>query len=204
MKKILNIISSPLGIIILVTAVFVVGVVLAQVAIGPGDKFSQEITTKVEGITRLANHEQIKIALNQINEQRVDFDEETASILDARWIKSSEQDLFVQEFFTNSIGLDLGLFAEEHPECAEIFITDKKGFIAGTTNKTSDFYQADEQWWIDAANGEYPYVYQGGIEYDTSANSWVVPVFVSVYDENQELLGVLKAVIGLNNIEYGT
>jgi hypothetical protein len=44
----------------------------------------------------------------------------------------------------------LQLLRKTNSYFAEVFITNRFGELVTTTNKTSDFFQADEEWWQGA------------------------------------------------------
>jgi hypothetical protein len=69
------------------------------------------------------------------------------------------------------------------------------------TNKTSDYYQADEDWWVRAFAGDQGHFYYDEIEYDESAMSEAIPVYIPVIDpQTQKAIGVIKAVVDLVTI----
>ena len=65
---------------------------------------------------------------------------------------------------------------------------------------TSDFYQADEEWWKDAYNGGKGNVFAGGIEFDASSKYWVIPIAVPMFDHNREVVGILKYSISIGRL----
>jgi HAMP domain-containing protein len=78
----------------------------------------------------------------------------------------------------------------------EVIATDKYGGTVAATNITSDYYQADEEWWQHAAeDGNHV----GQVEYDESTGVLVVPVSFAIYDEDGDFAGVYK--IGFSNQE---
>lgn len=79
---------------------------------------------------------------------------------------------------------------------AEIFVTDELGAIVGATGKTSDFYQADEQWWQTAFNRGNGRNLIQGIQFDESAQMHTITVAVPVRDPaSNTVMGVLKVVL---------
>ena len=81
-------------------------------------------------------------------------------------------------------------------------VTDKRGLICGETNKTTDYYQADEQWWITAYNLGKGKSYYGGIEYDESAMAEVISIYVPVIDPGiNKAIGVIKAACDITAIK---
>jgi len=119
--------------------------------------------------------------------------------LDDSWQTSDNG--FVEGFLTNKVAFELLEFQEINPGFPEIFVTDSIGLNIGQTNKTSDYYQADEDWWIDAYADGTGKSYHGSIEYDESAQSESVPLYVPVFDNGGKVVGVIKAVLDIRAIQ---
>ena len=85
------------------------------------------------------------------------------------------------------------------PYFAEIFFTDRNGFNVAMTNPTSDFVQADEDWWKHAwAQG----VSVGEVKYDDSAAVWSVGISIRIDPpDGGEPLGVMKAVLAIEPVQ---
>ena len=80
---------------------------------------------------------------------------------------------------------------------AEIFVTNAYGANVAQSEKTSDFRQDDEIWWQKAKeNGIF--LSEGG--YDESAGVYASDIAISILDENDNFIGVLKAVINVESI----
>jgi len=77
----------------------------------------------------------------------------------------------------------------------ELFMTDRRGALVASTGKTTDYYQADEEWWQEAFNGGRGSVYRSEMEFDESsqAESWVLAA--PIYDEAGDVQGVVKVVV---------
>lgn len=73
----------------------------------------------------------------------------------------------------------------------EAFITNAYGVNVAQTGKTTDYYQADEEWWQKAKSDGFFVV---EVEYDESAGAWTMPFAVRVDDRDGKFLGVIKAV----------
>lgn len=121
--------------------------------------------------------------------------------LDKKWQSEGENDSFVNGFMTNSIAASLFRFQEDNPGFVELFVTDAKGLNIGQTNKTSDYYQADEDWWTGAYNNGSGRAYFGKIEYDESAKSESISLYVPIYGNQKVVSGILKAVLSLTAIK---
>ncbi len=124
--------------------------------------------------------------------------------LDGQWKAAKATTAFMEAFTTNACAKRLIAFQQSHQGYSEIFIADARGLIVGETNITSDYYQADEDWWINAyADGRGQFL-SGDIEYDESARSEAISLYLPVTDpETKQAIGVMKAVIDLMAIKAG-
>ncbi|MDP6637266.1 MAG: response regulator [Phycisphaerae bacterium] len=77
---------------------------------------------------------------------------------------------------------------------SEVFVTNRYGANVAQTQKTTDYYQADELWWREAENLG---VYVADVEYDRSAAVYSTDICVRIENKKGAFLGVLKAVVNL-------
>ena len=98
--------------------------------------------------------------------------------LDQQWREAdaSDNDLdpLVHIALTNEIALELKEYQQVFPVNVEVFITDRYGALIGSTNRTSDYYQADEGWWQAAFNDGQGSVYISDPEFDESVGEFSV------------------------------
>ena len=74
--------------------------------------------------------------------------------------------------------------------------------IAAATNRTSDYLQADEAWWSETFSAGQGKSHYGAIEYDDSAYSESIPLYVPIIDpQTSKVIGVLKAVCDITAIK---
>jgi two-component system sensor kinase FixL len=88
------------------------------------------------------------------------------------------------------------------PVFSEIFVTNKFGANVAQSNKTSDYFQADEDWWQTAAKDG---LYMSNVEFDQSSKTSSIALASRIEDENGEFLGVMKGVLNIQetfNIIY--
>jgi hypothetical protein len=136
------------------------------------------------------------------NEQNKSLLIDDILMLDAKWRDADPEDDFVNLFSTNEIAMKLIEFQQDNDGFRDIFVTDAHGLIVGQTNKTTDCYQADEDWWIYSYNNGEGESLHGLIEFDESAQAQAVAVYVPVMDpETDKAIGVAKAVIDILTIE---
>ncbi len=92
-----------------------------------------------------------------------------------------------------------------HPTYREMLLTDRFGALVAATNITSDYYQADEEWWRKAfGDGDRGSLYIGDVAFDASAAAYTievaVPLLAEVGDQATEVVGVLKTLIGAEEL----
>ena len=71
----------------------------------------------------------------------------------------------------------------EFPDEVEVFITDVQGLIVGLSERTGDYLQADEGWWIEAYNNGKGKIYVGEVEYDDSTKTYAMNIGIPVVDQ---------------------
>lgn len=120
--------------------------------------------------------------------------------LDKVWRSSGENSLFIVKFMNNLCALDLKEIQAKYPEFGEIFVTNRKGLNVCQTNKTSDYYQADEKWWQNVYKNKSFKGSYSGIEFDESLGRQSISIHIPIVDQGK-ILGIAKAVMQLDNIE---
>jgi signal transduction histidine kinase len=93
----------------------------------------------------------------------------------------------------------LRALAEREPMFAELFFTDRNGFVVGGNRRTSDVVQRDETWWAYAWEHG---LYLGPVVRDASADAFGVPLAVRIDNpRTNRPVGVMRAVISLNVLQ---
>ena len=82
----------------------------------------------------------------------------------------------------------------------EVFVTDRYGAIVATSNRTSDYYQADENWWVQAYSDSAGATYIGSPEYDESSQTTAINMAVPVRNDKDEVVGVLRTTFNARGI----
>ena len=118
--------------------------------------------------------------------------------MDKIWIAAKPGDPILKEYLENRVSLGAMDILRSRPNISEIFITDKYGGLVAASDKTSDFYQADEEWWQKAYNGGKGDLYVSDIEFDESSKGWVISIAVPIRDsKNGEIIGICKDSVGV-------
>jgi hypothetical protein len=83
----------------------------------------------------------------------------------------------------------------------EIMVTDYLGRLVAATGKTSDFYQADEDWWKECyGDGRRGSVYVGDVSYDASARVYSIDLAQPLVEPGGGVIGVIKVVLDAQDI----
>ena len=132
-------------------------------------------------------------ALRIANNRYRGISNEQIKALDRTWIDSGEE--IVAKMTDFQCNESLRLFQASYAGFAEIFVTELNGLNVCVTNKTSDYYQADEDWWTRTIKQGKSWR-QTNLEFDKSAGVFAVPIYIPVRDPaNGNLLGAAKAVV---------
>lgn len=207
------------GAILIVGILILSGILLTVLNVQQKEETPQETLSQVSKILLAPEVEAVldrKIALirelvedpvivNEVkkaNQQHKDISLQEILKLDTRWRSTEGIDEFIEPFLTNEIAHKLIEFQERHPGFSEIFVVDMYGLNAGQTNKTTDYYQADEDWWIGAYNSGKGKASHGAIEFDESAQTEAISLYIPVMDRiNNKAIGVIKAVVSITAIK---
>ena len=121
---------------------------------------------------------------------------------DREWTSAPKEEVtaFMQKLINNELSKELrekikfyeGKYG--YRVFGEVFITNKYGANDAQTGKTTDYYQADEQWWQMAKKDG---LYVADVEYDRSANVYSTDICLRIDDEAGDLLGVMKVVLNI-------
>ena len=90
--------------------------------------------------------------------------------------------------------LDLHFGEKVDSTYQEVIVADAFGANAAITGKTTDYYQADEEWWQKAKEEG---IYFGGIEFDESTKVNSFSASIQILDEKGKFIGATKAVLNL-------
>jgi len=102
--------------------------------------------------------------------------------MDKKWRATPGVADFMQALMESECGQHLRRLQQTTPYYAEIFVMDNQGANVCMTNKTSDYWQGDEDKFLKTYKGSTGAVHIGDIEFDDSAQSNLVQVSVPVQD----------------------
>ncbi|NLW85802.1 MAG: HAMP domain-containing protein [Planctomycetes bacterium] len=162
-----------------------------------------EATAQAESARMLVSKRQdIETLLLAFNEQWVvasveDMTRDAAAseirAIEQQWDQLSPEEEPVQGILSNSLAGLLRQFMAIDKRFVELLITDRHGNLIAATNKTEDYFQADEQWWTRTYASGGGAVYLGSIHRDISADAWSIEICVPIRHD-LEVVGIVKVV----------
>jgi len=116
-----------------------------------------------------------------------------------RWMDAPDDSLLIEQYGKNAAGLFLQEIVKTKKHTRKIFVTDRFGGLVASSDKTSDYYPADKELWQKSfADGSGKTVI-GKIQFDGSANMFVMPIAVPVKDGGNTLIGICKTVLDIKS-----
>jgi len=120
--------------------------------------------------------------------------------LDQQWqaadAAGNDADPLVRSVLNHGISQELRELQSQFPEHLEVFVTDKYGVNIAASDRTTDYYQADEEWWKTAYNNGQGSIFIGQPEFDERKQRLVVLIAVPVFDSRtNNLAGVLGTTV---------
>ena len=121
---------------------------------------------------------------------------------DEQWLLADDEDALVTAVLNHPLVAELREFQILFPEHAGVFITDRYGGLIAATNRPSNYYQADEEWWQEAYGAGFGGTYIGNPEFDESSNTLAIPLAIRLFNRNatgqERFVGVLRTTIRLD------
>ena len=161
------------------------------------DSFAeQRIDTHSKALASRLEQPAVRDALRKANGAHESLQLDEILNLDAKWQEAASGSAFVAGRVDEGCNAYLSRVMRVMPGFVEIFVTDRKGLVVCQTNKTTDYYQADEAWWIEAYDEGKGRAAHSALEYDQSAETYAVAVAVPVYEEgSRHLIGIAKGAL---------
>lgn len=113
-------------------------------------------------------------------------------VIDNRWRTAPDNDIVVLGVLNNDTASKLRDFQSKFPNHVELFLTNKYGATIAATNRTSDYYQADEDWWKVAYSLGKGKVYIGQPEFDESSQTFSINLAVPISYKGK-VAGILRS-----------
>lgn len=121
--------------------------------------------------------------------------------MDKKWIEANPGSPLLEEYLGSRVSFSMQDLIKIRKNYAEIFITDRFGGLVAASGKTSDFYQADEEWWQEAYNSGKGNVYIEDLGQDLSSGLEMASTIAAPFlDKDGRVIGICKVVIDLEKL----
>jgi hypothetical protein len=180
---------------LLKSAVFIFSIVgaVAEVWAVAAEEVPNSLNARLGEIEKLGEHPLIIAAVEARN--AINMSLESIQQRDKEWMANKGIDAGMRELMENDAANALRAIEKSQPYYVEMFAVDNKGANVAMTNKTSDFWQGDEEKFTETYNNGEGQVFIAAPEFDDSANAYLIQVSVPVKSHGRTI-GALT--IGVN------
>lgn len=119
---------------------------------------------------------------------------------DAEWRETSGIDAGMKAMMENDAANELLKLESSQDYFFELFLMDNQGANIAMTNKTSDYWQGDEAKFTESFKGGQGAVHLGDVEFDESAQAYLVQVSIPVVDAGKAI-GAMTIGINIDVLE---
>lgn len=118
--------------------------------------------------------------------------------LDRIWPTLTRQDRQMRDVLATPTSARLRELQVEDERLAEVLIADRFGQLVAATGRTSDYYQGDERWWLEAyGDGITGKLYVPQVGYDQSTMTWSIDICIPIRS-GRSVVGVAKVVLDVS------
>ncbi|MBN2117492.1 MAG: GAF domain-containing protein [Anaerolineales bacterium] len=158
----------------------------------------ETVGREISLLKTLALNERIQDSVKNAS-QKAPLTEAEIEQLDNQWRAAPTNNTaswLVASVLDNDISSQLRQFQNQFPQNVEVFLTNQQGTLLAATNRTSDYYQGDEEWWQIAYRER---VYIGQPEYDESSQKLAIIVAIAIREEqSSNVLGILRTTVNFD------
>lgn len=119
---------------------------------------------------------------------------------DAKWMAFAGIDNFMQTLMENPCAKRLMTIKQETKFFSEIFVMDNQGANVCMTDKTSDYWQGDEEKFIESFKGGKGGINISEVKFDDSSQAYLVQASVPVMDGGKAI-GAITFGIDIDNFK---
>ncbi|HEX2993982.1 MAG TPA: GAF domain-containing protein [Anaerolineales bacterium] len=178
------------------------GNTLSTTAASAARSIAQTVDREFSLLQMLSTNETIQLTALNSSLYNDPLSQAEIETLDKQW-KSGNEDsdnpLVMSVLYNYNASL-LRQFRDTYPEHVELILTDKQGVNLSTTNRTSDYYQADEEWW-QVAFKEGMYI--GQPEHDESTKTTALVMAIAIREETTgNVTAILRTTFAVDTVMH--
>ena len=118
--------------------------------------------------------------------------------LDRQWATLPADRGVLGDALHNPLADQLVMLTADDPHLAEVFLTDRYGQLIAASERTTDFDQADEEWWQQCTAGPSGQVVIPPAGFDASSGVYSIDICMPVRGPDGKVIGAVKAVLNLS------
>lgn len=158
-----------------------------------GEAVPKSVMALVPTLKQWGSNPTLVAAVKEQNARGISLD--TIKKTDKEWMAATSVTPFMKAMMENKAARELEKLESSKPYFDEIFLMDNQGANVAMTNKTSDYWQGDEDKFIDSYKGGQGAVHVGKVKFDKSSQAYLVQVSVPVMDAGKAIGAI---TIGIN------
>lgn len=120
--------------------------------------------------------------------------------LDENWINTPGITDYMMALMNSECGKYLYELQKKNPYYGEIFVMDNQGAIVAMTDKTTDYWQGDEEKFKESFKNGIGAIHISNVEFDQSTQAYLVQVSLPVKDGNR-VIGAVTVGIDVDKME---
>lgn len=137
-------------------------------------------------------------AVKQQNAQHLSLDDIKAR--DESWRNTSGVDAFMDAMMKSPVALHMLELEKSKPYLTELFLMDNQGANIAMTNKTSDYWQGDEDKFTESFKGGQGATHMGDVEFDESTQAYLIQVSIPIMDAGKAI-GAMTIGVNLDEMK---
>lgn len=182
------------NVLFIVCCIFLTGIMMSYAEEAPSNVKNLAKTTLV----KLGQDPVIVAAVKKANAGNKTLDQIKQE--DEIWRNTPGIDAFMTELLQNDCAKHIRSLQKSNEYYMEIFVMDNKGANVAMTDKTSDYWQGDEDKFIKSYNQGKGDVFVDNVEFDDSSQAYLVQVSVPVMD-GSTCIGAITFGIDIDKVE---
>jgi len=211
-RRKLNVILILTGIVPLLIAIFIthfvgisqrkeiIGKTFQQLSEKARDTIVMMLKEDIESIEQLSVLPDTIVYLETTSLEPNEKNASDATVIEKRWAKLTEKDSPLKQLLENRLAMTLKSFKTVEKSFGEVLVTDDSGRLIASTNKTSNYWQASDEWWQKAYDKGKGRMYLGKFGYDQSAKIYSMDICIPVFssDRSHRVVGIVKGVLNIS------
>ena len=118
---------------------------------------------------------------------------------DVVWRGTSDVDDFMAALMSSAVAKHMLTLEQSKPYFVEFFLMDNQGANVAMTNKTSDYWQGDEEKFTESFKGGAGSTYMSDVKFDESSQAYLVQVSIPIMDGGKAI-GAMTIGVNLDEL----